>query len=140
MLPPAKHTNRLNPFLPLCFYSPDVITSLVRVATVAWAACRTQHQHRNSVGSKDKAVSPKHLRTSVLHRRSVPSNTRLTPYFQHHWLLRFSPRRADLVCLIKAKKRILLVACIIAFICTCTYTHMLRNTCMDTLPPTVTEI
>lgn len=68
VLPRAQHTNHLNPFLPLCFSIPNVITSLVRVATVAWAACRTQHQHQHLVVSKNWAVPPKQLCTLLLHR------------------------------------------------------------------------
>lgn len=65
VLPRAQHTNHLNPFLPLCFSIPNVITSLVRVA---WAACRTQHQHQHLVVSKNWAVPPKQLCTLLLHR------------------------------------------------------------------------
>lgn len=66
----------------------------------------TASRHQPSLGSKGEAVPPKHRCTSLLRRLwHPPSCTRLTRCFQHHWPFHFSPRRTELVSLIKSKKK-----------------------------------
>lgn len=125
-LPPAQHMNHLNPLLPLCFSSTNVITSLV--ATVAKEACGAQHQHHHQ-----RPVGPcrAHLHVTASQNMSPPSDTRLTLLFQHQWTLRFSPWQTELVWLIKTKQGISLLGCIITSMDTlCTYAHL--HTCVHT--------
>lgn len=134
VLPPAQHTDHLNPFLPLCFCSPKCnykpgeggycgLGSLQNTAsTPALGGIKRP-------GCPSKA--PLHL--TAPWTVAAPSHSRLTPCFQHHWVRRFSPGRTELVRLIKTKKRISLLGCIITSINTlCTYTHTHKNKCVCT--------
>lgn len=59
---------------------------------------------------------PSNAPTHLSAPKSFPRNIRLTPGFQHHRTLGFSPRQIKLVHLIRTKKRMLPLSCIITFI------------------------
>lgn len=126
-------------FFPKCNYKPGE-GGYCRLGSLQNTASTPALGGIKRPGCASKA-SP-HL--TALYTVAPPSYTRLTPRFQHHWVLRFSPRRTELVWPIKTKKRISLLDCIITSMNTlCTYAHIYKcakPTCVHTLPPTVTEI